>query len=202
MKQYQELHITIDNSSQSLINKITRNLSCGWKRDEKSEQSLASTSGMHPFCFKLESECELWMIERDKQLVVTNILPIEKQELSILEYNVLINDFVQKFESSGIKCFLTKENIKLPDILSKDSSQKFDAFSHTANKSTGHAHPCDEERWFDFLYSMVTNGENIGTNEIVHFLCEDGWDEQTAFDLAMDMEYGYRTMEFASRGGK
>jgi len=222
MKQYQELSITIDDDSQSLIEKITQNLSCGWERDKKSEQSLFSTSKIHQFCFKLKSEhkdnCKLWMVERDKKFVVTNIVPIEKQELSITEYNVLINDFVNSCLasssikhsltkddvalsdiSSGINYSLTKDDVALSDILSKDSSQKFYTFSRTANKATGNAHPHDQKKWFDFLYSMVTHKENIGTNEIIYFLCEDGWDKQMAFDLAMGMEHEYSSMEYASK---
>ncbi len=40
---------------------------------------------------------------------------------------------------------------------------------------------------------MVKKGENIEADEIVYFLCEDGWDEQIVFELAM---------EFASKSGK
>jgi hypothetical protein len=205
MKTYQELHITIGNTPSSTIEKISQNASSGWERDTESEQKLASISGGNQFCFTYKAPpqdaCQLWIVEHDNRLVVTNIVPLEKSELSISDYNRLLNHFVNScLLSTEIKYSLSKENIDLSDILSEDSSQKFYAFSRAANKSTGHAHPLDEERWLEFIYSMVKHQEGIDPDELTYFLREDGWPKHTAFNLALDMEYGYRAIEFALRG--
>ncbi len=81
----------------------------------------------------------------------------------------------------------------LEDLLSDESCRKFRKFSRTANKSTGRAHPSDEEKWLEFIYSILKNGEYLAIEDLRFFLQEDRWDEQTALELSLDYEYGYET---------
>lgn len=75
-------------------------------------------------------------------------------------------------------------------------NKKFEVFSKTANKITGHSHPNDENKWFEFIYSTLIHNEYLLPDYLQYFLIENGWEKQTAYELSLDYEYGYNAIKF------
>ena len=143
---------------------------------------------------------------------VTNIVPLEKSQLSISEYNAVLH----KFYADIIKPYSVKNSeirIEGPtsdvfeplDILSEEALKKLKKFSNAANKSTGSAHPCDQERWYDFVCQTVDDDRLIDAETLAKFLMdedywgkkEDGftgvmgtfaWGKEMAWELADEYE--------------
>ena len=82
---------------------------------------------------------------------------------------------------------------------------KLKAFCNGANKSTGSSHPCDQERWFDFICQTVDDGMMFDYSTLADFLQDESywgkkdpgflgvmgsfaWDEEHAYQLAAEYE--------------
>lgn len=199
MKQFQDLYIDMNADVETMIEKITQNLSIDWSRNIDKEKNIGGRSKQ--YCFDYTGNgfnAGLWLIERDHQLTVTNIVPNKTRQLTIDEYNIILNTFVHDVVvKMSLGYGMTNADVTLHDLLSSESVKKLQSFSNCANKSTGHGHPSDKERWFAFILSMVKNDEYINANELQFFLEELGWDSSSAYELSLDLEYGYAAMKFA-----
>ncbi len=202
MKKFQELNIRMAESYKNTIERLTSNMGNKWKRNTESEENLFSISGTKQICIDYTGQnapkSKLGLNKNEKGYYVTNIIPLDKSQLSIDEYNKVIGIFVKEvLHPANLQYELSKADITLEDLLTDESCKKFRTFSGTSDKSTGRSHPSDEEKWFEFIYSTVKNGEYLDLESLRFFLQEDGWDEQTAWDLSLDYEYGYEAMKHA-----
>lgn len=202
MKVHQELTITISDSPEKTFQRFVD--SALWQREIENEKQLIETFDISQIGFKYKGKkalsSRLWMInENDKWFKVTNIIPLSKSELTIDEYNYVLNNFVDEV-IKGLKYELTQADLSLNDLISFEASQKFQAFSKTANKSIGHAHPNDEQRWFAFIYSTVVEDKYLPPDYLEHFLIQDNWNQETAFELSLDYEYAFHAMKYAMEG--
>jgi hypothetical protein len=125
---------------------------------------------------------------------VPNIVPMVNGSLTFSEYNAVLRSFLVCVvepiaEQFGFEVTMTKPSQDIDDWLSLDAATKLRRFSGAANKSTGASHPMDERRWFDFLIAVHRNGEDLGGDRLARWLHEiEGWDEETAHELAGDFE--------------
>lgn len=125
---------------------------------------------------------------------VPNIVPIESGELSIRQYNAILDDFIERIVRPVASLFdyaidSTSARQDLEDWTSADASKKLRAFSSAANKSTGASHPMDQRRWFDFIIAVHENHSPIGTDHLFRWLHEiEGWEEESAHELAGEYE--------------
>lgn len=133
----------------------------------------------------------------EKSYSVVNIIPIDKNELSIDEYNEILNkfhdfltrctaedDFEIFFSNTGI---ITKEQ-----ILSEQTLKDLEAFSLTANKSTGSSHPSDRNRWYKFIIQSFKSEDykDLLPDTLQNLLIEDyKWTEQQAIRLVNEYEF-------------
>lgn len=199
MERHQDLYI--EGTGLKVIEDLSAAVSGEWSRNEAGD---IDTSG--PFCFELNNSARLFIALHVNGVEVCNIVPSKKSQLTIKEYNSILNKFlddvVKKSRMSGMRYRITEEEYSLVDIIGEESADKFKRFSILANKSTGRSHPLDQKRWFEFIYSLVVNDKNINTVELEYFLTEDGWNEKDAFDLIVDFEYAYGAMKFALEGEK
>ncbi|MCP4111822.1 MAG: hypothetical protein GY749_40900 [Desulfobacteraceae bacterium] len=205
MKKFQELNIELVESHERTIEILVSNLNDNWKRNIESEENLLSMSGTKQICIdyfgKEAVGSKIWLNKDKQRFCVINIIPKNKTQLSINEYNQAIELFAKEvLNPASLEYELSKADVMLEDLLS-DESCKFRKFSRTANKSTGRANPSDEEKWLDFIYSTLKNGEYLALEDLRFFLQEDGWDEQTALELSLDYEYGYDAMKYTKAVG-
>lgn len=131
---------------------------------------------------------------RDGGYYVPNIVPLATRELSFTEYNSILTDFVDRVarpvcDRLGVGIELTPGSQSLEDWTTGDVAIRLRRFSGAANKSTGASHPMDERRWFDFIVASHRSGTELDVEALARWLREvDGWDEETAYDLASDYQ--------------
>ena len=140
----------------------------------------------------LAATLTLW--SNDDGYHVTNIVPVECDELGIAQYNDILADFIKSVVSPVAHRFDyqidTTEAFQNPeDWTSTEAAQKLRAFSGAANKSTGASHAMDRRRWFDFIIAVHESQKTMGTDHLVRWLHEiDGWDKESAHQLASQYE--------------
>lgn len=160
---------------------------------------------------------ETW---REGYVKVTNIVPLQKNQLTIDEYNQLLdlfyNDIARVYRDThdGIKVVGPSSDQFDPlDYISEDALKKLTLFCNLANKSTGASHPCDEERWFDFICQTVDDGKIFDYDTLFKFLQDEeywgkkengflgvighfAWSEEHAGDLALEYDNYVRILQY------
>jgi hypothetical protein len=202
MKVFQELKIR---DKKKFISSIIEDnsLSSEWKRNLERENNFAKDRGDVAYCFDYIGDtlnkAELWIMEKDDFYTVTNIVPQKEGSLDKDEYNALLSEFIVKnLIEKGLSYEVSQSDVTLADLVGEEVSKKFYSFSRAANKSTGRSHPCDQKRWFDFVFSCLREYKYmIDPDHINFFLIEDGWDRQSAYDLSLDYENTYYAMKYA-----
>lgn len=151
---------------------------------------------------------------------VTNIVPLQKGHLTIEEYNSVLDRFYEdiivpnKNRLVGIQVKGPTSGIFDPlECISKEALTKLELFCNSANKSTGSAHPCDEERWFDFICQTVDDNQVFDYDTIYRFLMDEeywgknndgyvgvigrsAWDQEKASELASEYDNYVRLLQF------
>ncbi len=147
------------------------------------------------------------------ELMVGNIVPLTKSELNIDEYNKVLMQFycdiIKPFKqcNSYIKISEPTDDIFDPlTVLSKEALKKLESFCHSANKATGSSHPCDRDRWFEFVCQTVDDNMAIGYDELARFLQDENywgktteygaWDKEQAYQLALEYELLFGAIEY------
>lgn len=181
---------------------IEKSLSGGWSRDKATEEN---SIGMleKPFYYFVCERAEnrepalVSLVERDPGILyVSNVVPRETGHLDHAEYNSILDDFFLRLakpaaEEIGALVSVSSGQEGLDDWVCRDTADKLRAFSAAANKSTGSSHPSDRNRWFAFLASVIRNKDELDASFLERWLIEEeGWPEETAFDLAIEFEFG------------
>lgn len=154
------------------------------------------------------------------ELRVINIVPLNKNQLSVEEYN----DVLMLFYKDIVVPFKEKNNyVEIPQpsddifdplsVMSKTALEKLKKFCGAANKSTGSAHPCDRERWLNFICQTVVDERIIDSDTLRNFLQDKeywhekpddflgvmgsfAWDEEKAYELSMEYEIISEAMQY------
>lgn len=146
------------------------------------------------------------------EIKVVNIVPLSKSELTVEEYNSVLLKFYDdvikpyKEQNTEINISQPSDDVFNPSsIISEKALEKLKLFCNAANKSTGASHPCDKERWFDFICQTVDDGKIFDYSTLANFLSDESywgkkqddfigvmgryaWDKEKAFELAMEYE--------------
>lgn len=165
---------------------------------------------------------------REGYIKVGNIVPLEKNELSIDEYNNILDIFYSEIVESYCKLHKdikvvgpTSEQFDPLNYITEEALNKLTLFCNAANKSTGSSHPCDEERWFDFICQTVDDEKVFDCDTLFKFLMDEdywgkkekgffgvmghfAWDEQNAEELASEYESYVQILQYykKTRQGK
>jgi hypothetical protein len=142
------------------------------------------------------------VVAADSVIYVPNIVPTEKAELGIEEYNEALVDFHHRFAlaaatSLGFSVRLGDDKIDLQSDLSKEVFAALVAFSRGSNRSTGSSHPMDRERWFKFLLLLHRASLELPTWVLQEWLELDGWSESVATELAIEYEFAMGLLSYA-----
>ena len=154
------------------------------------------------------------------EIKVTNIVPLEKNQLSIDEYNAVLqqfyDDIIIPYAASNHEIRITEPSADEFDptsVISSVALAKLKSFCNGANKSTGSSHPCDQERWFDFICQTVDDGMMFDFSTLADFLQDESywgkkdpdflgvmgsfaWDEDHAYQLAAEYENACMLLEY------
>lgn len=215
MKTYRELYFRGTKKQLSeFVDKIGKYAIGNWKLEKQSEQwkdyLIFEYIGTH--VDKARVSIYLGDGIAKGELNVGNIVPMEKNQLSVDEYNVVLmkfyNDVIKPFKESGTELSVSQPSDDIFDpisVISETALKKLKKFCSAANKSTGSSHPCDQERWFDFICQTVDDGRMFDYSTLASFLHDEAywgkksdnfidvmgsyaWDEEHACELASEYE--------------
>lgn len=193
---------------QGIINTIDSNLPSYWKKDQNwsDESSKMGLQGnlYHIYVYKGKDlpEAGLCFMQSGRVLEVVNIIPIQKSELSIDEYNDLLIDFIT-LTLPEMKGFITSDTADIHTYLSDESVKLLANFSILANRRTVHHHLSDKENWFRFLLSVYRKREynKLRDDSLRVLLQEDyGWSEDAADELVLSYRECINLIIFIKKG--
>lgn len=78
--------------------------------------------------------------------------------------------------------------------ISKESFQRLQSFSDTANRTTPHW--ADVELWCDFLLSIYTEDQKLHVDDLTEWLIDQKWPKEEADRLGLQYEFA---MDLLSR---
>ena len=206
MKTYGEMEVALSTTPfPEFIRSLEAVKAVAWQRAESLEKSLASTTGGDMACFEFSPDqansplpaALVWMsFKKDASLAwVTNIVPRERRKLTEDEYNDLLDRFrMDVIQPVAVRLSLpvtrSKRDPSLEDLINPETAGALRRFSACANKSTGSSHPCDLERWNQFLFLYHRKRDKLDPTLLGEFLMEDGWSEDMAHELVAEFERG------------
>lgn len=209
MKVYQNLSLPLaDTTVEQVIKKIDAVLPSIWLRDTKQEDYLDGKFGddkQYGYSTVRNPDlpdARLWLAKSyEFGLYVSNIVPCEVGKLSMEEYNTILNSFVEVLKKDpSIQFELTKPILALEEIIPKEVARKLILFSNNANKSSGYSHPCDFDRWLDFVVSLHDSRCEGRLELIERWLHENaGWRWESASELSCQMEYSLDLLKYYDR---
>jgi len=203
MLDYRDLDIYCeDQTFPELVHLIEAKLSNGWFRDIGEEERLKPViTSKFLYCFSCDATdtrkaALLSLMQRARgNFYVPNVVPREIGHLSYQDYNAILEEFYYLFvqpaaKESGAELVLSSNEKSLEDWLSKDAILALKRFSKGANKSTGSAHPSDNERWISFLISAHSEKSPLTPTDLGRWLVEDeAWPEDVVNDLLVEYEF-------------
>lgn len=154
------------------------------------------------------------------ELKVGNIVPLEKNQLTINEYNDVLlqfyNDVIVPYKATDTEIIISQPSDDIFDpttVITETALKKLKQFCSAANKSTGSSHPYDQERWFDFICQTVDDDKMIDYTTLANFLQDNSywgekeedfigvigsfaWDEEHAFELASEYESACSILQY------
>lgn len=160
---------------------------------------------------------ETW---RKHEIKIVNIVPIQKNQLTIDEYNSVLEEFYQdiiipyrELRPSVRIIGPTSELFEPLNYISDTALKKLEVFCCAANKTTGSSHPCDEQRWFDFICQTVDDDRVFDFDTLYRFLMDKeywgdnseaaysvmgkyAWDEEHAYELASEYDQYVRILRY------
>lgn len=215
MKTYCELYFsgTADNLN-AFVKELKHYIKGDWKQVEQSERwtDYLFVDYIGTDVDKARVSIYLGDDLKKGQIKVGNIVPLEKSSLSIDEYNSVLKKFNRdiiepyKRHSNIIKISeLTNDEFDPLTMISEAALKKLKIFCNAANKSTGSSHPCDQERWYDFICQTVEDGRMFDYETLARFLQDESywgkketgnfigmgssaWDSKHAYELAGEYE--------------
>ena len=137
----------------------------------------------------------IWMIRRGNTIDLTNITPVGAGQLSINEYNQIVDTLLVELKGNSGASFsvkASKDNITLDDIAGKEVVDAFNAWLKTCNPSTGNIHPYDTARWNQFVILCHKMNCDLDNEYLERFLKEKSkfYDDGLISSLIHDYEYG------------
>ncbi len=216
MEVFREMSIHGDDSEQlaALMDEVEKSLPRGWRRNKWGDDirlsSFIETGSVD--CFEHSQEdslpsASIYLDEKEPgSLLVSNIRPHNKRQLSYDEYNPILevfSDIVRPCaENRGVRVELTSCHADLRDWLSNTSVEKLRTFSTTASRNTGAALPIDRQRWLDFIVTAHREGSQLDATMLRRWLIEIGdWAPETAERLAGEFAFGEKLLSFTEQVG-
>ncbi|MBT1076984.1 hypothetical protein KJB29_17240 [Geobacter grbiciae] len=207
MKVFRDLYIKLNGVKvEELIEQFTARCGDHWHRALDREKD-AGSMGEKAFSFEHTAEdgleragLSLFQKEGDTWYV-PNIVPLDSSQLSRDQYNKILEEFLNTIVRPSIAGLpvtaeLSGDVVFLKDVVGEDEAVLFHNFSVLANKSTGSSHPCDRNRWFDFLIAVQRKRISLDTDLLIHSLMEEGWSEDRAHDLAIEYEFAIGLLDY------
>lgn len=182
MKRFQELIVpcSVDTAT-TIVNGITNRigqLSSNWEINQRAmentrrDQGVFALSGPFIYVNCLAKKAMVAFLFRSEStrngpgLWVANIVPLESSQLSVEEYNTVLNQFSKEVVMPVLKTMqfvgqpeTTLEYREVADEMPKDCVDLLNQFATMANKYC--LHPYDEARWRAFVLAAWKSRKNV-----------------------------------------
>jgi hypothetical protein len=139
----------------------------------------------------------VWMvIGQDNDLKITNITPNKSGQLSIEQYNSILDSFYDRVIKPNIdknyQVILSTDTKTIVDYAGHEVAEKLKVWIKSVNKSTLNTHPLDFERWASFLISAHENDSELTTTQLEKYLIDEIGipDDNLVSKIVIDYEYG------------
>ena len=206
MRKFQELVIRGPYEKlRRLPDEIEKRLTDGWSRKATLRDPRDPSTEAYPFHCESRigrEEADLWMFLGDShELRVSSITPTRLRELPFGQYNLILNEFSEKFavpaaEEMGLQAIVSKADVTIRDLLPQDVARALEDFSKRANKSSAAAHPSDRRWWEAFVIGAHRAHSELDATTLERWLIEEaGWPVKVAEDLAVQYEEGRSLLE-------
>ncbi|MCY4587442.1 MAG: hypothetical protein OXB98_15500 [Bryobacterales bacterium] len=204
MKQFKDLYITGPvEQLDALVAAVSTNLPDDWHRDPEAEALMAEVDREGKdasFAFSRDAKdgdpkTGLFLIRECGRLYVPNIVPHDDGELSMAQYNRILDEFADVLRAyvpsdSQLTMDVSSEDVTITDWVSDEAAELLQRFSTIANKSTGSSHPRDFERWADFLIQVHRERSTLYSDSLKQWLVEElNWPPDRAGKLARQFEF-------------
>lgn len=212
MKVFRDLFLRGDTERLlATMEEVKRQLTDGWSHDAGAEGNLRAMAlrGEPTYCFTCEQREHrpatiVFITQKEPGLFyVPNIISKDRRELSHDEYNEILAEFCNRFVRpaagrTGVQVELTDTQADLSSWLSSAATQKLQAFSAAADRSTGASQPCDHDRWMDFIVAAYHDGSQLDAHTLRRWLIEvENWPPEVAQRLALEYEFGKEVLAFS-----
>lgn len=139
----------------------------------------------------------IWMVVgEEKDLRITNITPNKSGQLSIEQYNSILDSFYDKVIKLNVdnnyQVIISTDTKTIIDYAGQEVAEKLQVWIKTANKSTLNTHTLDFERWASFLITAHENDSELTTIQLEKYLVDEIGipDESLVSKIVIDYEYG------------
>ena len=215
MKTYNNVYFTISEPIDAILSAITASLADGWSRDEDGDRRIKRIadrdSASH--CFRCDKRDGRWaatvILTRTgaQEYWLSHVLPLDDSPNPFKpdQFNAIADEFHTRFlrpleEKGAIFILNFAGTIDLEVDLGSELYRKLSTFSAAANKSTGSCHPCDRERWFEFIVSFSRADVDLPTPTLQRWLIEEEkWSAKAADELALEFEFGVGLLKHEKR---
>ena len=191
-----------------LIAATEKNAPSDWKREldvESRIRSGASAEDRPTYVFEKSysggGKALVFLLRMTDHFKVTNIVPKGRPRLEHSEYNSILREFAEKVIGPAAKllaytCRLTDESLAISHWIGPDAEQKLRAFSSSANKGTGSAHPSDFKRWSAFIIACNSERSTLTAATLERWLVEEeSWPSEVASTLSGEYEFGRQLLK-------
>jgi hypothetical protein len=184
-----------------LFRELRDNPPPSWRVDDRTTGELDDESvGEKHLVLQVEPQAgrpsaNVFMFLLDETLRVTNIVPRQVSQLTMYQYNFIVeelNDWIVGLGAAGmsVRSTITSDRLDIATLLGPEATTALKAFSSSANKNTGSSHPLDRDRWFKFLVSAHQHSAKIDTQTLYRwFTEEEKWPEDEADKLVIEFEF-------------
>lgn len=138
----------------------------------------------------------IWLVADEDELKITNITPNKSGQLSIEQYNSILDEFYDNIIKPNIdnqyQVIISSDRKTIVDYAGFEVSEKLRVWINSANKSTLNTHPLDFQRWASFLISAHENKSELTTTQLEKYLIEEIGisDDELVSKVILDYEYG------------
>lgn len=206
---FQELLIEKGQSVKPIRDLLLSNVRAPWSHLTKREEFIRASSIADDDVIVIGRDekdgvaaCSVLLWAQNGGYRVVNIVPSSEGSLGIRGYNSILRDFVNDIvvpaaENGAFQVVLSDAFEPLDAMMGPDAARALIRFSQLANKSTGHTHPLDEKRWFNFLLLAHKSKKKLTSELLLRWLAErEGWPQDTASDLAIQYEYSMNLLSY------
>jgi hypothetical protein len=200
MKTVNELTIRGERAHlERLLARVEALLDDGWKRDREAEERLGRRGalGLWACCFSCTTRADrpaagFWVHARSPgELYVSNVIPLEKQDLSEEESNRLLAEFEREFlgpaaAEVGVETEVVPHRRTLGGELSAEAMRLLQAFSASANRRGLQA--TDRRRWNAFLIRAHQEDSLLDPSLLKEWLQQEGWPDDMCDGLVDEYE--------------